>query len=66
MPYQVDDALRARHVRYRAVPRTNRIPATSSPSLSTKDCSRREGRTLLGNQGGWLGSRPDRVQSALG
>jgi hypothetical protein len=32
----VDDAFTARHVRYRAVPRTNRTPATSSRAYQSK------------------------------
>src|ERR1700731_1660498 len=36
MLHQVDDAFTARHVRYRAVPRTNRTPATSSRAYQSK------------------------------
>jgi hypothetical protein len=36
MLHQVDDASTARHVRHRAVPRTNRTPATSSRAYQSK------------------------------
>jgi hypothetical protein len=36
MLHQVDDAFTVRHVRYRAVPRTNRTPATSSRAYQPK------------------------------
>jgi hypothetical protein len=36
MLHQVDDAFTARHVRHRAVPRTNRTPATSSRAYQSK------------------------------
>src|SRR5216683_2841743 len=36
MLHQVDDAFTARHVRYRAVPRTNRTPAKSSRAYQSK------------------------------
>jgi len=43
MLHQVDDAFTARHVRHRAVPRTNRTPATSSRAYQSKS-ARVEGR----------------------
>ena len=50
MPNQVDGAfVRARHVRYRAIPRANRIPAPSSRAYQQKPTGV-EGPTLLCNQ----------------
>jgi hypothetical protein len=44
MLYQVDDASTARHVRHRAVPRTNRTPAPSSRAYQQKSDRVERGR----------------------
>jgi hypothetical protein len=53
MLHQVDDAFTARHVRYRAVPRTNRTPATSSRAYQSKSARVERAGIVMQSSGNW-------------